>query len=139
MKHIYIILNILLFIYTILKTRDEFGCKRTFTIKKHCNDMNSLYFREINNSRIKTKNDIIINLKKLISAYENVSIWRNCYIIGTIIIFIIYQLLNNKLDKHNLIIIHISIIIIFYIYHNFMHYHVHRVGKNIGYKLLNKL
>jgi len=124
-------------VYSILKEREEMGC-RSFSIKKHCLEKNSLYFKDTYPLITDNKNILYNKLISLLSIHEKAGIWRKCLIIATIIIFFI-KLYMKDISDQNIIVLHILIICILYFYHNFMNFHYYRIAKNISFDIIDKL
>ena len=129
---------IVIFIYAIFKEREEFGCSKLFTIKKQCNELNSIYLQGTYPYPLDTKHILIKKLKSILSIHLKYAVWRKCFIIGCLII-LFTKGLNPDIKPHLLIGLHIITISILYFYHNFMNFHLYRLADNIGTLILNNL
>jgi hypothetical protein len=134
---LYTYIVIFIFIYSILKEREEYGCSQ-FSIEKQCDELKSIYFK--NTYPLKTDNkEILINkLKNLLSMHSRYAVWRKCFIIATVIIFLFKCIYVESIDE-TLISLHLIIIAIFYFYHNYINFHIHRISDMIGSKILEML
>jgi len=135
---VYFGLITIIFIYSLFKERNEFGCSSYFSIKKHCSDLDSVYFKGTYPTKTDTKQNLINKLKSILSIHLKYAVWRKCFIIATFII-ILTKALRPEIESQTLIGLHIVSISIIYFYHNFMNYHVYRIADNIGTLLLNKI
>jgi hypothetical protein len=134
---LYILSIPLVLFYVISKEREEFGCNG-LTIKKQCNETESVYLKGTKFNPTDTKKILYKKLKKLISFNDNVTFWRKSYIMSTIICIVIQNFIPDTKD-HNLITLHITIFAILYFYLNFMFYHIHMPANIIGFELVDKL
>ncbi len=134
---IYFGMSIFILIYSILKEREEYGCSG-FSIKKQCDELKSIYFNNTYPLPTDNKKTLIIKLKKLLSFHSNCAVWRKCFIIATVIIFII-RCINTEIKYESLISLHLTIIGILYFYHNYLDFHIYRVADDIGSKILEML
>lgn len=132
----YLVITIIIFIYCILKEREELGCTK-ITIKKQCDELNSVYFKDSIPKSTDTRTMLEYKLLRLLSLYEFSSAWRKCYIISTILCIFI-KLLTN-VSNVNLISLHLITTAILYFYHNFMIYRVFKYAKQIGTSIIIKL
>ena len=135
---IYFTIVLLIFIYSLLKERQEFGCSGSFKIKKHCNDMDSIYFKGTSPVKTDTKEILSQKMESVLSIYEKHAVWRKCFIMSTIIMFFVKGL-NQDIKPQSLIGIHLIALFIIYFYHNFMNFHVNKTAKTVGLKILNQL
>lgn len=128
----------IIFIYSLLKERHEFGCSSWFKIKKHCNDVDSIYFKGTQPLKSDSKEILSKKIKSILSIHKKHAIWRKCFIISTIIIFFAKGL-NQDIKAQSLIGIHLVTMSIIYFYHNFMNFHVNRVADNLGSEIVDML
>lgn len=135
------IILFIIFIYCILKEREELGSIR-FGIKRNLDDNNSVYVKNTQynpNDTIKDLNEKIISI---ISYHEKGAIWRRCYIFSILLCLILFILIKSSCNINSvyfwicLIILYTAII---YFYFNFINYHHFRVLKNNGIKILEEL
>ena len=135
---IYFSIVFIIFIYALLKERNEFGCSSYFSIKQHCNDFDSVYFKHTHPLHTDSKNILIKKLKNILSIHSKFAVWRKCFIIATIIIFFTKGL-DPTIKSPTLISLHIMIMSIIYFYHNFMYHHFYKTADNIGTSILDAL
>ena len=68
-KNTYLLSIPIVLIYSFLKEREEFGCKG-WTIKKQCNELESVYLRGTQYKKTDTKNTLYAKLKKVMSLIK---------------------------------------------------------------------
>ncbi len=134
---IYFGIIMLIFIYSILKEREEFGCSK-FSIKKQCDESKSIYFNNTYPLTTDNKKILIKKLKSLLSMHLKYAVWRKCFIITTVIIFIT-KCIDIEIKYEFLIGLHLIILGILYFYHNYLNFHIYRIASNIGSKILKML
>lgn len=137
-NRIYFTIILLIFIYSLLKERQEFGCSGWFKIKKHCNDMNSIYFKGTEPSNTDSKEILSKKLKSILRIHNKHAIWRKCFIISTVIIFFVKGL-NQDIKPQSLIGVHLITLSIIYFYHNFMNFHVNRIADKVGSQIIDMI
>ena len=135
---IYFGIIIIVFIYALLKERNEFGCSTYFSIKKHCDDKNSIYLKNTYPTYNDNNEILIKKLRKILSIHTKYAVWRKCFIMATVIM-IFTKGLNPNIKSHTLIGLHIVCMSIIYFYHNFINFHIHNPANNIGILILNIL
>lgn len=133
---IYLVIIIIVFIYCILQEREELGCTKV-TIKKQCDELNSVYYKDSIPKPTDTRTILEYKLLRLLSLYKFSNVWKKCFIISTILCIFI-KLLTN-VSNINIISLHLITIAILYFYHNFMIYHVFRYARQIGTGIIIKL
>lgn len=135
---VYFSIIIIIFIYALFKERNEFGCSSNFSVKKHCNDLDSVYLKGTQPSNSDTKEVLIKKLKSILSIHLKYAVWRKCFIIATVIIFFTKGL-TPDIKPQTLIGLHLITLSIIYFYHNFMNFHVYRLADKVGTSILNLL
>ena len=135
---IYFTIILLIFIYSLLKERQEFGCSGWFKVKKHCNDMNSIYFKGTEPLNTDSKEILSKKLKSILRIHNKHAIWRKCFIISTVIIFFVKGL-NQDIKPESLIGVHLITLSIIYFYHNFMNFHVNRIADKVGSQIIDMI
>lgn len=134
---IYFGIIMLIFIYSIFKEREEYGCSE-FSIKKQCDELKSIYFTNTYPLTTDNKKTLIKKLKSLLSIHQKYAVWRKCFIIATVIIFMT-KCINIEIKYEFLISLHLIILGILYFYHNYLNFHIYRIAYNIGSKILEML
>lgn len=135
------VLFLSILIYALLKEREELGCYR-FSIGKQCNEHNSVF---LINTKHHKDDTIDISIKRLISIlsyHEKSAVWRRCFIISTILVFIVY-IVNKLQTKNNEIYYWFVLLLLFftvlYFFFNYINYHHFRQLKENGIEILEKL
>jgi hypothetical protein len=123
--------------YTVSKEREEFGCRK-ISVKKQCDETESVYLKGTKYEPSDTKKTIYKKLKNLISFNDNVTFWKKSYIMATIICIFIQNFIPDA-KEHVLVSLHITIFASLYFYLNFMHFHIDRPANIIGFELVDKL
>lgn len=134
---LYLVIILTIFVYCILKEREEFGCSG-LTVKKQCNELKSIFFKDTMPLNTDTKKQLINKLKEILRLHERNAVWRRCFILATIIIFL-FKVTNTDIKFESLIMLHLIIVVIIYFYHNFMNFHVYRIADTIGNQIINKI
>lgn len=132
---------ILIFIYAILKEREELGCFR-FSIARQCNDNNSVYVINTKMEKGDTKEILIKRLISILSYHEKAGVWRKCYILSLILLLIVFIVNKNytKINNHYYwVILLILFFAIHYFFFNYINYHHFRNLKNNGIEIINNL
>ena len=88
-NRLYFTVIFIIFIYSLLKERQEFGCSGWFKVKKHCNDMNSIYFKGTKPLKTDSKEILSKKLKSILTIHNKHAIWRKCFIISTVIVIFV--------------------------------------------------
>jgi hypothetical protein len=134
---LYLVIILGIFVYCILKEREEFGCSG-ITVKKQCNELKSIFFKSTTPLNTDTKKQLINKLKEILRLHEKNAVWRRCFILATIIIFV-FKITNSEIKFESIITLHLIIIGIIYFYHNFMNFHVYRIANTIGNQIIDKI
>jgi hypothetical protein len=134
---LYVCIVFIVFIYSIFKEREEFGCSG-FTIKKQCNELKSIFFNGTTPLNTDTTKQLIDKIKKILQLHERHAVWRRCFILSTINIFL-FKVTNVEIQTQTLVIYHLIMFCVIYFYHNFMNYHVYRIADTIGSQIINKM
>ena len=135
---IYFTVIFIIFIYSLLKERQEFGCSGWFKVKKHCNDMDSIYFKGTKPQKTDSKEILSKKLKSILRIHNKHAIWRKCFIISTVIVIFVKGL-NQDIKPQSLIGVHLIALSITYFYHNFMNFHVNRIADKVGSQIVDML
>lgn len=136
-----LIIFILIFIYAILKEREELGCFR-FSIARQCNDNNSVYLINTKMEYGDTKEILIKRLISILSYHEKAGVWRRCYILSLSLLLIIFIVNKNytKINNHYYwIILLLLFVAVHYFFFNYINYHHFRNLKNNGIEIINHL
>jgi hypothetical protein len=123
-------------LYCFLKERILSGCGK-FSIDNHCNDYNSVHFKGTLPKPNDSKKICVQKLIDVLTVYDKIAVWRKSYIVGTIIILFVY--IFSTIEPRLLLALHVLIVCLLYFYNNYMHYHVNRIGAEIGKELLSKI
>ena len=137
-NRLYFGIIVIIFIYSLMKERNEFGCYGYFGIKKHCDELESVYLKDTRPFDTDTKEVLVSKVKSILSIHSKYAVWRKCFIIATTIIFFTKGL-TPDIKPQTLIGLHMVTMSIIYFYHNFMNYHVYRVADNLGSVILNMI
>jgi hypothetical protein len=129
----YLIFAIVTTIYSVLKEREEFGCTK-LSVKRQCNKLNSIYLRGTLPDVNDTRGQIEFKLLKLLSVHEISVVWRKSFILSTAIC--IFIKLFSDVKPNNLVALHIVIIAILYFYLHFMNFHIYKLIKQVGSRLI---
>lgn len=143
MIDIYIICILFLSIlyYSISKERLELGCFRV-SIERQCNDDESVYVKNTKMEKNDNCNDLMDRLGSIVSYHEKGGVWRRCFIISGICVFIIYLVynINSKFDNiYYYLILLLLIFTLLYFYHNYINYHHFRRLKNNAIEILTEI
>ncbi len=137
---IIIIIIICIFLYAILKEREELGCYR-ISISKQCDENNSVYLLNTKMENGDTKEILKKRLISIVSYHEKGGVWRRCYILSLVLLFII--LIVDKIShKRNNIYYWIVLLLLFFTIHyfffNYINYHHFRNLKENAIEIINK-
>lgn len=147
---IIIILLVSLLIYSILKEREELGCYR-FSISKQCDEHNSIYLINTKNKKEDTTEVSKKRLISILSYHEKAGVWRRCYIISFVLVFIVFIvntlsgksfIKDNRLLYKELfywIVLLLLFLAILYFFFNYINFHHFRNLKENGIEILEKL
>jgi len=134
------IIFIVIFIYALLKEREELGCYRV-SIEKQCDDNKSVYVINTKATETDNKEELYNKLESILSYHEKAGVWRRCYILSTILLFILY-IIKNTCNKDviyywiNLLLLYFTVL---YFFFNYINYHHFRNLKNNGLEIIKKL
>ena len=144
---------IIIFIYAILKEREELGCFK-FSIERQCDDNNSVYLINTKMEKKDNKEILIKRLISILSYHEKGGVWKRCYILSfilLIIVFIVNKIYyaddqykeEKKKENKNYIYYWLTLLILFfaviYFFFNFINYHHFRSLKENGIEIINNL
>ena len=138
---IIIIIIISIFIYAILKEREELGCYR-FSIARQCNDNNSVYVMNTKMENGDTKEILIKRLISIVSYHEKAGVWRRCYILSLSLLFIIVivdKICCKRDDIYYWVVLLLLFFAVHYFFFNYINYHHFRNLKENGIEIINKL
>ena len=146
---IFVIIIIVIFIYAILKEREELGCFK-FSIARQCDDRNSVYLINTKMEKKDNKEILIKRLISILSYHEKGGIWKRCYILSFILLIMVfivnklYYTEDNKKEKNkNYIYYWLILLLLFftiiYLFFNFINYHHFRSLKENGIEIINNL
>lgn len=143
MIDIYIIsiLIIAILCYSIIKERRELGCYRV-SIDRQCNDDESVYVKNTKMEKNDNCNDLLERLGSIVSYHEKGGVWKRCFIISAICVFVIYLVynINSKFDNINYyFILFLLTFTLLYFYHNYINYHHFRRLKNNAIEILTEI
>jgi type III secretory pathway component EscS len=135
------IIFIIVFVYAILKEREELGCYR-LSIGRQCIDENSVYLKNTKAEPTDNCKDLHQRMESILSYQEKAAIWRRCIIIASIIGYLIYCVysINSSLNSttHYAILV-LVIFALLYFYHNYINYHHFRKLKQNGIEILQMI
>ena len=136
---IIIIIIICIFLYAILKEREELGCYR-ISIAKQCDDNNSVYLLNTKMENGDTKEILKKRLISIVSYHEKAGVWRRCYILSLALLFIIL-IVDKIAHKRNNIYYWIVLLLLFFAVHyfffNYINYHHFRNLKENAIEIIN--
>jgi len=136
---IIIIIIICIFLYAILKEREELGCYR-ISIAKQCDDNNSVYLLNTKMENGDTKEILKKRLISIVSYHEKAGVWRRCYILSLALLFIIL-IVDKIAHKRNNIYYWIVLLLLFFTVHyfffNYINYHHFRNLKENAIEIIN--
>jgi len=136
---IIIIIIICIFLYAILKEREELGCYR-ISIAKQCDDNNSVYLLNTKMENGDTKEILKKRLISIVSYHEKAGVWRRCYILSLALLFIIL-IVDKIAHKRNNIYYWIVLLLLFftahYFFFNYINYHHFRNLKENAIEIIN--
>lgn len=134
----YFVVALFVFLYSLLKERNEFGCSANFQIEKQCDNLKSVYLYDVVPNNGDSNCTLSKKLISLLSMHEKAAVWRKGFIVATIIIALI-KVISPTINTRMLVALHLSIIYILYCYNNFVNFHVYRPARNIGIKIVKRL
>ena len=136
---IIIIIIICIFLYAILKEREELGCYR-ISIAKQCDDNNSVYLLNTKMENGDTREILKKRLISIVSYHEKAGVWRRCYILSLALLFIIL-IVDKIAHKRNNIYYWIVLLLLFFTVHyfffNYINYHHFRNLKENAIEIIN--
>jgi hypothetical protein len=136
---IIIIIIICIFLYAILKEREELGCYR-ISIAKQCDDNNSVYLLNTKMENGDTREILKKRLISIVSYHEKAGVWRRCYILSLALLFIIL-IVDKIAHKRNNIYYWIVLLLLFftahYFFFNYINYHHFRNLKENAIEIIN--
>jgi len=137
--HLYLIgfIFIILFIYAVLKEREELGCYR-LSIGRQCIDEESVYVKNTKAEQGDTCKDLYERMGSILSYHEKAGVWRRCIIMAIIITFFVYIVynINKNFNINQYIVLLLVSFSLIYFYHNFINYHHFRRLKQNGIEIL---
>jgi hypothetical protein len=136
-----IIIILIIFLYAILKEREELGCYR-FSIAKQCDDNNSVYVINTKMEDGDTKEILKKRLISIVSYHEKAGVWRRSYILSLSLLFIIFIVDKISYNKNNIYYWIVLLFLFFashYLFFNYINYHHFRNLKENGIEIINKL
>lgn len=138
---IIIIIIICIFIYAILKEREELGCYR-FSIAKQCDENNSVYLLNTKMENGDTKEILKKRLISIVSYHEKGGVWRRCYILSLsllLIILIVDKICYKRDNIYYWIVLLLLFFAIHYFFFNYINYHHFRNLKENAIEIINKV
>jgi hypothetical protein len=137
--HLYLIgfIFIIIFIYAVLKEREELGCYR-LSIGRQCIDEESVYVKNTKAEQGDTCKDLYERMGSILSYHEKAGVWRRCIIMAIIITFFVYIVynINKNFNINQYIVLLLVSFSLIYFYHNFINYHHFRRLKQNGIEIL---
>jgi len=137
-----IIIIICIFLYAILKEREELGCYRV-SISKQCDENNSVYLLNTKMENGDTKEILKKRLISIVSYHEKAGVWRRCYILSLALLFIIFIVDKICCYKRDNIYYWIVLLLLFFTVHyfffNYINYHHFRNLKENAIEIINKV
>ena len=138
---IIIIIIICIFLYAILKEREELGCYR-ISIAKQCDDNNSVYLLNTKMENGDTKEILKKRLISIVSYHEKGGVWRRCYILSLsllLIILIVDKICYKRDNIYYWIVLLLLFFAIHYFFFNYINYHHFRNLKENAIEIINKV
>ena len=142
---IIIIIIVCIFLYAILKEREELGCYR-ISIAKQCDENNSIYLLNTKMENGDTKEILKKRLISIVSYHEKGGVWRRCYILSLslslsllLIIFIVNKICYKIDNIYYWIVLLLLFFAIHYFFFNYINYHHFRNLKENAIEIINKL
>jgi len=145
-----VIILVGILLYAILKEREELGCYR-LSIAKQCNENNSVFLINTKHHHSDTTDISIKRLISILSYHEKSAVWRRCFIISTILVFIIFLVTKVNNDNNNSktiqnpnniyfwIVLLLLFFTVLYFFFNYINYHHFRKLKENGVEILENL
>lgn len=141
---IYLVTAAAIGMYALFKEREESACLR-WSIGRQCDDDESVYVRGTAPQNKDTAKVLAKRIESSLSYHEKAGVWKRCYLIGTVLVLIVWLALTLGCTKQKhvnawlLISLHLVFVAVLYFYMNYINYHHLRRLKENGVTALHML